>query len=748
MHLQTAALAILGLYVVVGAVVGALQNSAGKLWAVIWCMWQTCSINHKLSPFGLRKFPFFYNFRRNFSEQSDDSLIILNPRQAGILRAKPRRYNKKVNGLLKIPDGVPPLESFETSLKNAEPVVSAIHSHRPESLGITELRFNSIKNELVKGFKKAHLEDYCRANNVGTSLYKKLTKPNLAQFIMANVWKRFIRNPSSQQEGSVLTENILDLSEQELVLVLGGNGRLLREWSKSGARIAISPYHSQIIVTSTQETFDWISASLSHFLESVKSSEFNIAELKTMADPVRFPEYLATIQKLTDTYFRGLNDDSASSDTLIIYSAGKYRNTNANVAKRLMIHLIQPALVKAWKPSAWWFNTDPESQETSTFQSFDDSDSLEWMERMRKWSRWETLKIKPSLNELKQEKKVVYKLDSLHAPEFASAEANHSTETSLSAQLEHIVHKLVEKHPVKNSLNGENVSATLTVTPGFVLHEHVEKSALPHVGIPKTFTSNIPFVANFASTLPLYSKDTRHEDMVEELTKEKAVKSNNSSEPDLWADILNLGSHIDESGGKVFANRRKDLDLQSNLRLIQMKFVPDPRNGSATEFPPVEAWAELPPFGASHNSLLTKIPRVVAVPIEASSYISLPNFKSDLKFTFAHTYPIEISSEVEDYFMRKCRFGRVGPIDIKPEIEFNFGDRKEPYLYHSSAYVTLAELDFRNHLLQLSQVEGGKLGGRKVEASIIEHSQDAKEFEVTLAAKKTVQNILSFVGYL
>lgn len=712
-------------------------------------MWRICSKPFNLRLVNSHRLP---GLQRNFSEQSDDSLIILNPRQAGIFRAKPRRQNKPAVSPSTAPIEIPSFDSFESSLKNVEPVVSAIHSQRPESLGITGPRFHHIKSELVKGFKKAHLQDYCRANNVGSPLFNRLTKPNLAQFIMANVWKCFIRNPNSDEEGSFLKENILDLSEQELVLVLGGNGRLLREWSKSGARIAISPFQSQIIVSSTQETFDWISASLSHFLESVKSSEINIAELKTLADTSRFPEYLAAIQQLTDTYFRGFNDDSASSDTLIIYSAGKYRETNANVAKRLMIHLIQPALVKSWRPSAWWFNTDSEAQKAGTFQSFDDSDSLEWMERMRKWSRWEMVKTKSSSHTSTGEKEAVYKLGSLHAPEFAATgAANLNEEASLSTQLERIAHKLVEDNPIQPSFNAEKVSATLTVTPGFVLHEHEEKSVIPHAGTPKTFSSNIPFVANFASTLPLYSKDTRHDDSIgepEEPKKDKAVPASTTSEKDLWADILNLGSHVDESGGKVFASRRKDLDLQSNLRLIQMKFVPDPQHGLATEFPPVEAWAELPPFGVANNSLLTEVPRVVAVPVEASSYISLPNFKSDLKFTFAHTFPIEISAEIEEYFLKRCRFGRVGPIDVKPELAFQIGDRKVPYLYHSSAYVTLAELEFRNHLLQLSQVEGGKLGGRKVEASIIEHCADATQFDATSAAKVSVQNILSFVDSL
>ena len=673
--------------------------------------WSRFSVYKSLRPFSSSTF-----------RQDDPELIILNPVQAGLVKMKPRK-----------PQRQKPLKSassayldYFTEKGESEPIVYGIHSQRPETANITSQRYDQLSRELLKGFKKPQLEEYLTTQKESPAIVRKMTKKKMVEHIMSNIWKVSVKDNQGVSGESPLIENVIDLSEEEFVLVLGNNGRLLREWSKSGAKISILPARFQIIVQSSPETFEWINASLGLFLETLVRKEIDLTNmsdgLHSYLDRVAFQsDLLAAMQRLSNTFFH------TNPDGLIVYSAGRASSKNVGLVQRLLLQISQRFVDRHWCPSQWWFDTNSENISSYRFRPFNDTDSLEWIDRAQPWWRWETIKTRNSGSRVLQNPE----LRPLQQPEFSGQPISLPKE-SLHEQVEQVVGSLVNSAEVQPSLNGESVSTTLSVTPGFILHNQASLSGVPHAGSQKTFTSNIPHVANMASSLPMHAKDIQHED---ELEKESFAPNDDS-----WASILDLDGEVDSEGRKVFVSRHKDLNFSQNLKLVQMKFVVDPEVPNAEMYPPIEAWAELPPVHAEDNTRIQEVPRIVAVPLESQAYISLPNSKTDLKVSCTHTYPIAITEAVENYFLKSCRFGRVGVLDVKPEIDIEFAGQTVTYKYLSASYVTLAELNFHGGMMQFLQSEGGKLGGRRVEASLISHtSTELSEDEVQQATSQALK---------
>lgn len=691
---------------------------------------------------------------RPFSTMQDPDLIILNPRQSGIVKRKPKKHGRRSSvkhtfskqGVSPLPTAAQNSSSSLTPSNAGQSVVEALHSQKPESNALTQSMFDVVRQDLIRGFKKSQLDEYINmVSKIPISKSKYSRKSAKADLIMTKIWNLYVKQDDPRLGNSVFVENVIELQDYEFVLVLGNNGSLLREWTKSGAQISIWPSKCQIIVNSSAQTFQWIEAMLSQFLESIMTSEVDIRAIKSSINLNDYPEHMAAIQQLTSTYFTGL---TADSDTITVVSGGKLRHTNTYIAKRLLLQLYGSSITQKWKPQRYFYDTNGAYLEPGChFQQLDENDSLEWFDRLRKWSRWERVKTRTP------QASPVPNLEQLSQPLFDEPSSVVKSDRDLNTQLENIVDGLYRDFGINTHEKMDDMSTTLTITPGFVTHE-VHGELLPNAGMHKSFCSTIPYVSRFASTLPMFDTDVIQDESAalapENLDEPTAITNDENKQEDkddsedLWQKIMDLEVKDEKEEDGVFVNRHKDLSLQTNLKMIHMKFLPHPSENS--EYPPIEAWVEVPPPSLTNKPhTLQEMPKLYAVPLEASAFVSLPSKNSDFKITLTQSYPIEPSEQMESYFLEHCKFARSRPRYIPPELTVTLDGKEVPYLYYGSSYTTLADLQLRNSLVQFSQAEGGKLSGRQVEASVIQHAS-TNDFDVQHSAKEAVTAALDFTN--
>lgn len=643
--------------------------------------------------------------RRFLSTVRRPDILILDPRETKLLRNRSRvraprsspapEDTEELQKFLIRSTVQRPEKSFKKNKPSVEPLaLEAIDALRPVASVLSRARSQQLKNELSHSFTRSQLLSYLKSHGVRSSM---TVKSKLIDQIIARGWNLRVSADVNSDEDMIF-HNSFDLSKRDFVLLLGKNGRIVREWTKSGAKIAVQPDTRQVLVDSTKATYNWILASLSEIQESIRMVEMDMTEFMKLKQPS--DQEMSAIQRLTDTYF-------TFKDThLQIYALEK---SDAYIARRLLISLIPD--VGNFKPCTWLYDVQEGNIPSYTFRPFSDNYALSWAERDTKWSRWEAIrsrepvKFSPSKHAL------------LESPIFSTS--TNSEDPLLWQNLaESLVKKLVAGHPKSSSL-------TLTATAGFILHS-AASSLLPSAGMPKTFTTDIPWIAKLAGTLPLYGKDVAQEkplagwDLL--LAHQKMKEEKNEVTPK--SDALSVK--------QAFTAKKKDF-APLNTQLVQIKLVPEPGDAMVMN-PPVEIWAP-----TNRGKINVEEAKIIRVPQEASSFISLPQHSADLKITLASTE--SVSQPLEQY-LRKIEVGSHTYVPDSVSIE------GVNYRYLSLAYVTQTELDFGGTMLQLLEIEGGKLGGHRIEANFVLHAEDSAEFNEMQGSKIVNQavDLLTVLG--
>lgn len=660
---------------------------------------------------------------------ADPRILILSPREA---RLVPKRHaphtpapQPSISFTPEVP--VPPKNS-------AAAVADAIEQQRPSARALTTQALAAVSRRLSAAFKKENLSAYVASRQERPPGFHKLRKDKMVKYILETVWGC---HASSEPVRGV--DNVLELSERDFVLVLGQGGALLREFSKSGAELSLRPAHTQVLVHSSPQTFQWIQARLAKFIETVWSSEVQFEHIGEYVSQQRAAAELRAVQQITDSYFEW------EGRVLTIFTAGRARKANATFAKRLLFALVERQLAQRWLPSTYY--TDELSANNDCFlHPFDDAAGLEWYDKLYTWTRLERIKEKepymPRADAILREVK---------APEFCADEPQ--APKPLSSQLENIIARMRCCLPAP-SLNGQPVSQTLTCTFGYVLHR-TQGELLPSAGMPRIFETSVPYIARLASTLPFYADDVGYDTTAENLASTAGevayIQDSGAIEPlpikspmeafqadsshtaenqnlidrrhvqtmandgtgqlqsasdELSAIIENLDSAASRTSGeqigdlwssweqKVHATRRKEEEFTEHTRLLHARFIASPELGLAAQYPPIDAWVPLQDGGEV---------KLLAVPREQSSCVSLPDRPADLKLSVSDSYPVPNTPETTAFFDRcrehKFRYG------LDRVLLVTFGDKEVPYVCSRSDTVTVSELDWRSRPLQLSRID-------------------------------------------
>lgn len=193
--------------------------------------------------------------------------------------------------------------------------------------------------------------------------------------------------------------------------------------------------------------------------------------------------------------------------------------------------------------------------------------------------------------------------------------------------------------------------------------------------------------------------------------------------------------------------------------------------------PSVEMWLVVDENEVASKDTAT----LVSVEKENTIYVPMPHMNSDIKFSSSKSQflldrePVSEDSEatlssiinkrrlesVDNYlnhavlnFSGAVKVSAPNILMLEMPVKDDFGKVSSinvPYIYQTMAYRKQIDLKFENHILQLATIEGGVIGGRRIEANLVldKPAEEMQGLESSTAADKDrdtcYESIKSFV---
>ncbi|SCU94017.1 LADA_0G06062g1_1 [Lachancea dasiensis] len=376
-------------------------------------------------------------------------IVVLNPREAGLFRRKripghftgSGRHRHLAKERLSALEGVEfddrnsKLSHPETSagnilqeiesqrrklliFKNSVPreqVVRSIHELKPgaDSRIMSAKRYEQLKTLLEGAYTVPQLKAYMK-KYFDVTAAKSVPKKTLITRIMGDLWQCQLDESISEGQ-DLIVERIIDVQTRDIYLILlTNNGKILHNFARLGATVAVALSENKIIVRATSSLVKYVEVSLRKILDNVQREDISISELiKNHHDPtgaaIDIQEIVNLVQKESATFFERSPEDE--SNTYSITSFGSKRITTAKV---LLL---------------WALGYSPQSteqihylgkHERSKYMSFPftDINALDWIQRNKDWSRLQEPVRKNSVDEENHQTSLVLsedKIDELYS---------------------------------------------------------------------------------------------------------------------------------------------------------------------------------------------------------------------------------------------------------------------------------------------------------------------------------------------
>lgn len=577
---------------------------------------------------------------------------------------------------------------FMDDQNSEEAIFQNISMLKPMNEKVSEKRYAQLIGELSKGYKKSQLIAYFNKHAPPeiSRLGKSANKRFSSQRILDALWNLQISYDVSESS-DVLIEKAVNLTRREMFIIMADQGSLPRSWTKGGARILINFDEQKIIIIASALTYDWIQASLHNALSSAKTRLIEVSGVDEFCPIGTLP--LDRIQRLSGTFVE-VNEENK----VIVATSNKL--SNIDHAKRMIVD----ALGYVPRQERKTIINDDIAKNEFQFSRVINDDSLSWIDRNREWCRLKRSRAKGevavgTVPAIADEKKAEISNDMMRVTDVSDGKPT-----------------------------------TFTATFGHVLHQTKASAVNPSKSITdleQTFLSNIPFLYGKASKLPLYDPeaDTAHSNELAE--SDSNAESKEESPTDAWQKLLdyaiqNKPPQENEFGlTKVFSDKVKNkLARDDHAYLVQLKFVPNVYSGGAAALktnPPIEMWFEV---DEDEKCVMDSL-QFASTEREAVSNVCLPSLNSDIKFQASVSQFLDAEQPSVQKFLSEARINVLGKgeIFIPKELTIDLDGHPADYMYHSMTYRRQIDLAYKDYILQLSTLEGGSFGGRRLEASLV-----------------------------
>lgn len=672
--------------------------------------------------------------------------IFLNPNEIVDKKLENMKHDLSVNQRLKGSTFSTDWSLFDDVNVPQNTFSNLIDELKPSSTIISRTKYLQLKDKLANGFKKNQLSTYVSEfYSVNPHLNQRVgsrTKAGYASKILDDVWQI---KPTDSDVTDFYTTLAVKLSKTDLFLLLSEKGFLIQYLARAGVKISLDA-HDGIKFTGIQSHVRSAEILLASMLSKALREKIDLSYIKSLFLE-KYNEFLIDkIIKNTEVSFEQIEDDT--------YELISINPKQFNRAKRLLVwllnyndhiqnHLIisntdqQPRLLpfKDDESLSWdlrlvnLFKLEADVTRSESiardFERFEfDSNKTEQiladigydisraksgshqMMELESWNLLQKLGITqdPSKTEPESSKPMTPEEDTV-------VDQSPSISEFTDEEIDDMYSKLTDFQYRKN-LCGEvdsNLNPPIfTITFGNILFESEDTQTINH--LKYQFNTNIPLMNDKALSLPLFEQ------------RDLSIKDIN---------------HFINNDPHTYA--------------VQLKFLPSPYGEDHTEhmkYPPVEIWADL----INGKIINVESMNVVTVEGENNVYLSRPNAISDFKICCQVSGNLiqEVESEtveeepvdtnihdilhgtskryskistqpgLKDFLENsKINFKGHKALSVHPYVDLIINGETVRYNYVNLLYRRQMDFAFGDRLLQLNIVEGGALGGRKIEINMI-----------------------------
>lgn len=727
-----------------------------------------------------RRYPsFVHHALKDNTSKADDRKSLPTIRKPILILSPEQTEDKKYNKLLRKFNNKPRRKLHKPDMdfidensrgedsppsNTPESLSVAIELFRPSAKKVSQVKKTAILHKLSKAFRKSQMQTYIKWKNPDLTGYKGLNKEKLATFIIERVWSTDIKE-NSDVEDFHITESV-SLTALEISLLLLSNGRILNHIQNAVSKIEFDIETYKLMLTGTAEQVENAKINLSQSLENVHKEEIDLSAVRELAMKLHGRFDVEEVGKYTDVCFEHLRDETFD---LFALNKNQLKRT-----KRLVLWLLNYNL--HYKE----FLHLPKDSSTRMLP-FKHDESLAWKDRFKELYVLENQGGKP--NQLLLDELEKFSDESLASIDLENDdlfdEENSFAQKDSDGSLDKISDLLglmgVEDESVKLAPPVEQKTSQVEISEQQRDQIYKEltnfdyKSSLPGVSQenmdPKCFTVTLGNV--------LFEKPKEPHGVIPQvaLVEDHKLVLFNSNITFAHDKLLAMQSDHESSTYKDPHDYR-----------LQFKFTPSPflqssdfsNTADAMNYPPIEIWAKVknnvtPDLDSLH---------LVSVEGENSSFVCLPQAKSDLKITCQSTgqllanhdldnedsssaseallstsgryKQLEQQPGVMEFFQSShLNFSGKRPISIAPTIDIMVNGEKVRYHYLNLFYrreimFLLPRADGSDLMVDVCVVDGGSLGGKRTEIRFAgsQHGTTRKDFDELL------DQVLEFVNTL
>lgn len=273
---------------------------------------------------------------------------------------------------------------FKSSVSK-EQAVKSISYQRPSSALMSTKRYDQLKQLLDSAYTLPQLRAYTKKYfNVSHS---KTTKIVVIQHIMNDYWKCTTNDLIKESEDLIL-ERIIDISMRDMyLLLLTDNGKILNNFARIGATVAVALDENIVIVRATAPIIKYVEVSLSKILANVDSANLPVKDIisnhtaRGSTSNIDIDELISMVQRESDAYFERYsleNEDDGNN-----YNVSAFGSKRVSKAKNLLLWGVQyhPQLTEKID-----FCSD-DSLSSFKYFPFTNTECLDWINRTKEWYR-------------------------------------------------------------------------------------------------------------------------------------------------------------------------------------------------------------------------------------------------------------------------------------------------------------------------------------------------------------------------
>lgn len=641
---------------------------------------------------------------------------------------------------------------------------------KPASASISTSKRSALVEELSGSFTKAQLVAYVREKDPAKKGISRATKRSLAGHIVERVWQ--VSESEAPQLEDLFVEEKVTLSQLELFLLLLSNGIILRHISTAVPKVRFSGSSDKLIMTGTPQQVENAKINLQHDLENFHSEIIDLGPIKKLAARMHGRFAVEEVGANTEVYFTKLHDD--------VYQLYTLSRSQLKRTKRLLLWLLNYNMHAADSLHL------PADTSNVRMVPFKDDESLAWKDRRRNFCVMRSGDLQPASEGLSRELSVFSPeaLSSVRLREETWADDRMSMQTVAEQRLDREWDLLTERDADPER------EVKKTASELHVLEEQREEmfrnvTKLAYGGGVRGVGPEQKDEPMFTATLGRILVDAEHETVPTEVTEKPLCPASSpaftfsTNIPLAHDHVLSLLPPVEDDYGV-----RPDPHVYS----LQFKFMPSPFVDDAqavgqtveehVQYPPVEMWVQL------KGTLIPDVEtlQIVTVEGENSAYLSLPHARSDVKMSCQQTGRLLEETEAETVedttenetnldvsamlestidrykrfdsqrgvveFLRQSQLDFSGkkPTSIAPHLDLVIGGKTVRYCYLNVSYRRELAVMADDHVLaHLTIVEGGTLGGKRVEVRFVgdyDHGASRENFD------RLLNRVLAFIETL